>query len=154
MNKQLNSRVFESKKSVPILIKLHIICFRMQRVNLHTRASIILHQLCHLSLAGCVHWSMQMSPGKARHNSEMLLGTLRQRQNGWHVEDRIFKCIFLNENIWSSIDISLKFVPKGQIDNFASLVHNGLAPTRRQSVIWTNDERFTDAYMCHSATMS
>ena len=28
----------------------------------------------------------------------------------------------LNENVWSSIDISLKFVPKGQINNFPALV--------------------------------
>ena len=29
----------------------------------------------------------------------------------------IFKCIFLNENIWISINISLKFVPKCRINN-------------------------------------
>ena len=31
---------------------------------------------------------------------------------------------------------------------------NGLAPTRRQAIIWTNDGWFTDAYMRHSASMS
>ena len=31
---------------------------------------------------------------------------------------------------------------------------NGLAPTRRQAIIWTNDDCFTDAYMRHSASMS
>ena len=30
--------------------------------------------------------------------------------------DNIFKCIFFNEDMWISISISLKFVPKGQID--------------------------------------
>ena len=30
--------------------------------------------------------------------------------------------IFLNENVWISIKISLKFVPKGQIDNIPALV--------------------------------
>ena len=34
----------------------------------------------------------------------------------------IFKCIFLNENAWISIKISLKFVPKGQINNIPALV--------------------------------
>ena len=43
--------------------------------------------------------------------------TLRLRQNGRHFADDIFKCIFLNENIWISINISLNFVPKGQINN-------------------------------------
>ena len=47
--------------------------------------------------------------------------TLRPRQNGRHVAD-IFKCIFLNENVWTSIQISLKFVPKGPIDNISALV--------------------------------
>ena len=36
--------------------------------------------------------------------------------------DDIFKCIFLNENEGISIKISLKFVPKGQINNIPSLV--------------------------------
>ena len=31
---------------------------------------------------------------------------------------------------------------------------NGLAPARRQAIIWTNDGPFTDAYIRHSASMS
>ena len=31
-------------------------------------------------------------------------------------------CIFLNENVWISIKNSLKFVPKGPIDNIPALV--------------------------------
>ena len=38
--------------------------------------------------------------------------------------DEIFKCIFSNENIWILIDISLKFVPKGQINNIPALVQS------------------------------
>ena len=34
----------------------------------------------------------------------------------------IFKCIFLNENVWIPIKISLKFVPKGPINNNPALV--------------------------------
>ena len=48
--------------------------------------------------------------------------TLRLRQHGRHFPDDIFKCIFLNENVWTSIQISLKFVPKGPIDNIPALV--------------------------------
>ena len=48
--------------------------------------------------------------------------TLRPRQNGRHFADDIFKCIFLNENVLISIKISLKFVPKGQINNIPALV--------------------------------
>ena len=34
----------------------------------------------------------------------------------------IFKCIFLNENVWNLIKISLKFVPKGLLHNIPVLV--------------------------------
>ena len=56
---------------------------------------------------------------------------------------------------WISIKISLKFVPKGPINNIPALVQvMALVPTRWQAIIWTNDGYFTDAYMCHSASMS
>ena len=36
-----------------------------------------------------------------------------------HVQD--FKCIFVKENVWIPIEISLKFVPKGSINNNPAL---------------------------------
>ena len=48
--------------------------------------------------------------------------TLRPRQNGSHFPDDIFKWIFLNENVWILIKISLKFVPKRLINNIPALV--------------------------------
>ena len=48
--------------------------------------------------------------------------TLRLRQNGGQFPDVIFKCIFYNERIWISIEISLKIVPKGPINNIPALV--------------------------------
>ena len=50
------------------------------------------------------------------------LNTLRPRQDGRHFPDDIFKWIFLNENAWISINISLKFVPRGPINNIPTLV--------------------------------
>ena len=50
------------------------------------------------------------------------VNTLRPRQNGHRYADDIFKRIFLNENIRISIKISLKFVPKGPVDNNPALV--------------------------------
>ena len=38
-------------------------------------------------------------------------------QNGRHFTDDMLKCIFLNENIWISNKISLKYVPWDLIDN-------------------------------------
>ena len=40
----------------------------------------------------------------------------------FHLADDIFKCIFVNENVWIPIKISLKFVPKGLINNIPALV--------------------------------
>ena len=64
--------------------------------------------------------------------------------------DKIFTFIFLNENIWILIQFSLKFLPKGPIDNKLALV---------QVMAWhrTGDKplpepmlaQFTDAYMWH-----
>ena len=51
-----------------------------------------------------------------------VVNSLRPRQNGCHFADDIFKCIFLNDNIWIQINISLKFVPKGPINNIPALV--------------------------------
>ena len=50
------------------------------------------------------------------------LDTLRLRQNGRHFADDTFKRIFLNENVRISIEISLKFVPKGPFNNIPALV--------------------------------
>ena len=54
--------------------------------------------------------------------STLWVNTLRPRQNGRHFPDDILKWIFLNENVWMSTEISLKFVPKGQINNVPPLV--------------------------------
>ena len=50
------------------------------------------------------------------------INTLRPRQNGRHFADDIFKRIVLNETCRISIKISLKFVPKGPINNIPALV--------------------------------
>ena len=50
------------------------------------------------------------------------INIFKQRQNGRHFPDDIFKGAFVNKNIWISINISLKFIPKGPICNIPSLV--------------------------------
>ena len=47
---------------------------------------------------------------------------LFMRQNGCHLADNTFKRIFLNENVRISLKISLKFDPKGPINNIPALV--------------------------------
>ena len=62
--------------------------------------------------------------------------------------DDIFKRIFLNENVRILIKISLKFVPKGPIDNKSALVREmawrQVGDKPLSEAILT---RFTDAYM-------
>ena len=68
----------------------------------------------------CRCWSRSMSPHEASRPQSV--NTLRPRQNGRHFADDILKCIFLNENAWISLKISLKFVPKVRINNIPALV--------------------------------
>ena len=48
----------------------------------------------------------------------LFLNALSPRQYGRHFPYDIFKCIFVNEYMWVSIKIWLKFVPKGQVKVF------------------------------------
>ena len=73
-----------------------------------------------------------------------------------HFADDNFKCIFFNENIWISLKISLKFVPKVQINNIPLskqgwLVHvsslNKSNPTNQGWLVYWR------IYMHHSASM-
>ena len=70
---------------------------------------------------------LQASSGLCRHvrkwtSTSSVFNTSRPRQNGRHFPDDIFKCIFLNENVWISIRILLKFVPQGPINIIPALV--------------------------------
>ena len=65
------------------------------------------------------------------------LHTLRPRQNVRLSTDDIFTCIFLNENMWILINISLKFVSMRPINNLPTLVQK--MAWRWQAIIWTND---------------
>ena len=50
------------------------------------------------------------------------IDSLWLRQNSRQFPHNILKCIFLNENIWILINISLKFIPKCPINNIPALV--------------------------------
>ena len=51
----------------------------------------------------------------------VFINTLRSRRNRQHFANDIFKRIFFND-VWISINISLKFIPKGPIINIPALV--------------------------------
>ena len=54
--------------------------------------------------------------------SDLCFNTWRPRLNGRLFPDDILKWIFLNENIWISFRISLKFVSRVRINNIPALV--------------------------------
>ena len=67
----------------------------------------------------------QVSPADSLAQQQLqhiYLTHLRRRQNGQLFADAIFKCIFLNKNVWIPIKLSLKFVSKGPINNIPALV--------------------------------
>ena len=85
--------------------------------------AILLHYV-ELGFQSCVWWTMINSVRPGIAVNLVIIGsvnTLRPRQNGRHFPDDIFKCIFLNENVWISIKIPLKFVPKVPINNIPAL---------------------------------
>ena len=75
---------------------------------------------------------------------------IEAQTNGHCFAADIFRCIFMNENIWLSINISLKFVPKVQINNVPALVwimachQTGDKPLSEPILV-----KFADAYMRH-----
>ena len=52
----------------------------------------------------------------------VVLNTLRRRQNCRHSVDDIFRCIVFNGNCCISINLSPKFVPKGQVNDISASV--------------------------------
>ena len=54
--------------------------------------------------------------------SRRFVNTLRPRRSRRHFADDGFRYIFLNENIWITIKISLKFIVMGPINDIAALV--------------------------------
>ena len=51
-----------------------------------------------------------------------IVNTLRPSQDGRYFAADIFKCIFMNEHVRISIEISLKFAPKGSISKIPAQV--------------------------------
>ena len=67
----------------------------------------------------------------------------------------IFKWVFFNENVWILIKISLKFVPKGPVNNIPALMQilarcwPGDKPLTEPMIVF-----LTDTYMYHLTSMS
>ena len=127
-----------------------------QNTHIFIRENVFENIVCKISssLSGpkCVNTSRLCGAYICQKTMPLLFNALRPRQHGRHFPDDIFRSIFVNENIWLSIKIS--FVPNGPINNIPALDQNDLVPIRRQALLWTNDDYFTDAYMRRSPSMS
>ena len=86
---------------------------------------------CHWGLRGLVSGTIKgiSAPGATQvlrycYMGNMLssINILWTRQNGRHFPGSIFKWIFLNENEWNSIKISLKIVPGGPFSYIPALL--------------------------------
>ena len=69
-----------------------------------------------------LNWCWPNSMTHICSNRWRWVNTLRTRQHGRDLADAIFKGIFLNENVWILIKISLKLIPRGPINNIQALV--------------------------------
>ena len=82
--------------------------------------------LLYLGLEGIRYPACNCQPSTFHTTYKTMLllsfNTLKPRQNGCHFTDDTFKRIFVNENIMILIKFSLKFVPKGPINNRPALV--------------------------------
>ena len=94
-------------------------------------------------------------PSTYNANTKGIINSLKPRQNNRHFADDVFKYNFMNDSVWIPIKISLKFVPKGPINNIPALVQimawrwTGNKPLSEPMMAQSND-----AYMLNWASMS
>ena len=86
-------------------------------LQLFYSSTVITLGLLGSAFSTCIYFRSGKSHRKATDKA-----TLRPRQNGRHFADDVFKCIFLNENVWIPVKNSLKYVPNGPINNIPALV--------------------------------
>ena len=83
---------------------------------------ILLYSSRNMTKSVSLKLSRTLDDSARGQHRRILINKLRPRQDGRHFPDDTFKRISLNENVWISIEISLKFVRKGSINNIPALV--------------------------------
>ena len=116
----IDGLVQERCNSIANALELHVSCTNPLICPKHFEKKKVISWLY-------FHWSLTQgvqltSQHWFRWHAVTWINTLRPRQNGRRLPDDIFKCIFLNEHVWISLKISLKFVPKVPINNIPALV--------------------------------
>ena len=106
-------------------------CFQIIDVHGARLVNRLAIPTCHVHLVGCIQqvqcsWSMVywMQPKNARKDGYHGWGVNSSfpGQNDRNFADDVFECTFVNEKSCILFKISLKFVPKGPMDNKPTLV--------------------------------
>ena len=92
---------------------IYVVCLTSHRLQNVTRVCDIY-----------IHWHLTRMYGGFLQflPKQVTLNTLRLRPNGRHFPDDSFQWIFMNEIVWISCKVSLKFVPWGLIKNITAFV--------------------------------
>ena len=143
------SNAFSWKKMFVFWFQFHwILVIRLEvHVLINKSALVQVMALCQTEADPLCEPMLIKTPGAIYITRPQWVITLRQRQNGRHFADNIFKYIFFNENLWISIEISQKFVPTCPINNILALV---------QIMAWhqSGDKPLSETMMVSSASMS
>ena len=119
-------------------------------------------------------WLATFSMPSHLNQSRFIVNTLRPRQDGCYFPDNIFKWIFVNGIVWIAIKISLKFVPKGSINNIPPLIRimagrrpgdkplselmivillTNVCVTRPQWVNWSAENKFQWSFILNTTSI-
>ena len=129
---------------------------RLTHWGLLTHVCVIKNQSC-----VCQDWLMQWHAAYSLPSENDVykmnsfcsgLNTSRPRQNGHRFGGDTFKHIFFNENFRISIEISLKIVPKGPINNIPALVQ--IMAWRRSGDKPLSEPMMVSLLTRHSASMT
>ena len=110
--------IYVNEKSIRILGN---ICWSSNCI-MYENSMLLFHEIAFDQSNDKKHYKKPAYLCHAFFEERETVNTLRPRQSGRHFADDIFNCILLNENVWIMIKISLKFVPKGPINNIPGLV--------------------------------
>ena len=96
--------------------------FPQVKVRLCFYVAVFIQKYVQTSVCGLMGFFFQFSCVPLVYYQGNTIYTLRARPNGRYFPDDILKCIFWNGNVWIPLKSSLKFVPKGPINNIPELV--------------------------------
>ena len=144
-----------STKRLEIVCMFHIYLFEF----FSNSVTLILSWLLNLSkrmISSCIYVSLCPLHGKPVPNTVLNYDKHIEVKTKWPAFRNILQCIFLNENVKIWIEISLKFISRGQINNIPSFGQimawhqPGDNPLSKPMMAY----KVTDRYMRHSTSKS